>query len=201
MHWFTIAIIGIASNIDNLGIGFSFGSRSTKVPFFSNLVIALLSIIATYTSMSAGLFVSHLISSSWGNIIGGFTIIVMGAIGLRSVKFITKSESESVQSEHPTKPDLLAAASDKDKDHNISWLEAITLGLALSVNCIATGLGAGASGVSPLYTAISVGLFSLLTVDIGIRFGNKLSRTWFGKYSDVFGCLLLILIGLYEVIH
>ncbi|MEK5438222.1 MULTISPECIES: hypothetical protein [Paenibacillus] len=46
MHWLSIIIIGLASNLDNLGIGVSFGARSTRITPFSNLIIAVLSILA-----------------------------------------------------------------------------------------------------------------------------------------------------------
>lgn len=38
MHWLSIIIIGLASNLDNLGIGVSFGARSTRITPFSNLI-------------------------------------------------------------------------------------------------------------------------------------------------------------------
>ncbi|QHW31070.1 sporulation membrane protein YtaF [Paenibacillus rhizovicinus] len=200
MHWFSIALIGVASNVDNLGIGFSFGSRSTKVPLASNMVIALLSMVATYLSMSAGMLLSHLISPSWGNLMGGFVITAIGAWGLRSsLANRTHAASGSGPNDSDTKPDRLAAATDTDDNHIISLSEAISLGFALSVNCIASGLGAGASGVSPLFTAFAVGIFSLLSVDIGVRFGYRMAKSWFGKYADIAGCLLLIIIGLYEM--
>ncbi|MBP1965695.1 manganese efflux pump [Paenibacillus aceris] len=201
MHWFSIAVIGVAANIDNLGIGFSFGARSTKVPFISNLLIALLSMTATYLAMSAGMVLSHLISPLLGNFIGGIAIITIGALGLRSSLVNHRRTITGVtQCDQTTKPDRIADTADKDENHIISWVEAISLGFALSLNCIASGLGAGASGVSPLFTAISVGIFSLLSVDIGVRFGYKIAKSWFGKYAEVVGCILLIVIGMYEVI-
>jgi putative sporulation protein YtaF len=198
MHWFSIVAIGIAANLDNLGIGLSFGARSTKVPPLSNLLIALLSMAATYLAMTAGMYLSHLISSSWGNLIGGLVIVFIGAWGLRSsLKRRRKLVSDAELGEQHER---MAERSDKDGNHIISWVESISLGFALSLNCIASGLGAGASGVSPLFSALSVGIFSLFTIDIGVRLGNKIAKSWLGQYSELLGCLLLIVIGCYEVI-
>ncbi|MCY9669970.1 manganese efflux pump [Paenibacillus alginolyticus] len=197
MHWFSIIAIGIAANLDNLGIGLSFGARSTKVPLLSNLLIALLSLAATYLAMSAGIYLSHLISPSWGNLIGGFVVVFIGAWGLRSsLKKRRKLVSDAELGEQMTR---MAERSDKDGNHIISWGESISLGFALSVNCMASGLAAGVSGVSPLFSALSVGIFSLLTVDIGVRLGSQIAKSWFGKYSELMGCLLLIVIGFYEI--
>lgn len=198
MHWFSIVAIGIAANLDNLGIGLSFGARSTKVPLLSNLLIAFLSMAATYLAMSAGIFLSHLISPSWGNLIGGIVVVLIGVWGLRSsLKRRRKLVSDAELDEQMTR---MAERSDKDGNHIISWGESISLGFALSFNCIGSGLAAGVSGVSPLFSALSVGLFSLLTVDIGVRLGSKIAKSWFGKYSELLGCLLLIVIGCYEII-
>jgi putative sporulation protein YtaF len=197
MHWFSIIAIGIAANLDNLGIGLSFGARSTKVPLLSNLLIALLSLAATYLAMSAGIYLSHLISPSWGNLIGGLVVVFIGAWGLRSsLKKRRKLVSDAELGEQMTR---MAERSDKDGNHIISWGESISLGFALSVNCMASGLAAGVSGVSPLFSALSVGIFSLLTVDIGVRLGSQIAKSWFGKYSELMGCLLLIVIGFYEI--
>ncbi|RKP47911.1 sporulation membrane protein YtaF [Cohnella endophytica] len=192
MHWISIVIIGIAANIDNLGIGVTFGARSTRVPFFSNLFIALFSMAATYLAMTAGSYFSHLFSAFWGNLIGGLVIVFLGIWGIRS---------SSIKNKQPAvTPDRIADRTDKDGDHVISWIESISLGFALSINCIASSFGAGASGVSPILSAISVGLFSLLSVDFGIRLGGKITKSWLGKYSDLMGCILLIAIGCYEII-
>ncbi|RED59132.1 manganese efflux pump [Cohnella phaseoli] len=201
MHWFSIVIIGIAANIDNLGIGVTFGARSIKVPLLSNILITLLSMAATYLAMSAGLFLSHFVSPFWGNLTGGIVIILLGIWGIRSAVVSGKNlvgNAEFIDNNNA--PDCLADKTDKNNDRVISWAESISLGFALAINCIASSLGAGASGVPPLLTAISVGLFSLLSVDIGIRLGSRVAKSWIGKYSNFLGCILLIIIGCYEII-
>ncbi len=51
MHWITIILVGIAANLDNLGIGLAYGVKKTKIPFASNLTIAVVSMIVTYLSV------------------------------------------------------------------------------------------------------------------------------------------------------
>lgn len=77
MHWLSMLGIGLAANLDNLGIGFSFGARSTKIPFTSNLLIAILSMISAFASITCGHFVAKYISSELANWIGGSMIILM----------------------------------------------------------------------------------------------------------------------------
>ncbi|MFF2091180.1 manganese efflux pump MntP family protein [Paenibacillus sp. NPDC058174] len=184
MHWISVVMIGLASNIDNLGIGVSFGTRSTKIPILSNLLIAVVGMAAAYISITMGHLISGYMSPRHANFFGG--IIIM-ALGVRSIRFKASAKVES-------SPLVLG-----DYEKQISWRESISLGLALSLNCLATGFGAGVSGVSPVMTAISVGVFSLITVALGVRIGHQISKSWIGKYSSLIGGLMLIAIGLYEV--
>jgi putative Mn2+ efflux pump MntP len=185
MHWISIIFIGLASNIDNLGIGVYVGARSIRIPMLSNLFIAILGMAAAFLSITMGHLISGYMSQQHANWIGGVIIMALGANSIRP-------KSAAIVKTSP-----LPATNDYDKD--ISWKESVSLGLALSLNCLATGFGAGVSGVSPFMTAISVGMFSLVTVAIGVRIGHQIARTWLGKYSSMIGGLILIAIGLYEI--
>ncbi|WP_438433988.1 manganese efflux pump [Gorillibacterium sp. sgz500922] len=198
MHWFTIAFIGIAANLDNLGIGVTFGARSTRVPPLSNLLIALLSMASIYLAMAAGGALAVYFPALWGNLLGGGILVLIGALAIRS----SLPAKEGPSRENGLRQaDLEAAArADKDGNRQISWNESLSLGLALSVNCLASGFGAGFSGASPLLCSLSVGLFSFLSIDIGIRLGARIARSWLGRYSALIGCVLLIVIGIYEMI-
>lgn len=191
MHWLTILFIGIASNLDNLGVGVSLGMRTMKIPQLSNFIIALISMAATYITLSLGKYVAHQIPYFYANLIGGLLITFIGIWTFwTSTKNNTHSMSDILQN-----PDRV----DVDQNSFISWKESIPLGLALSLNALTNGFGAGISGISTTWTTISVGLFSFITVDLGIRAGYKISQTWIGKYANQISGLLLIVIGIYEI--
>ncbi|BFT70729.1 manganese efflux pump [Paenibacillus sp. P36] len=200
MHWLSILGIGLAANLDNLGIGFSFGARSTKIPFSSNLLIAILSIVSAYASIAFGHLVANYIPPAFANWIGGSMIII---IGLWSIKTNIKEMNSNGPTETSSElANLLKnpARVDRNGDNIISWTESWTLGLALALNCIASGFGAGVTGVSALGTTLSIGVFSLLTVALGVRVGKQIAQTWFGRYSNAIGGLILIGIGIYEIV-
>jgi putative Mn2+ efflux pump MntP len=62
MHWISILFIALASNLDNLGIGISFGIRSIKISTVSNGIIAGITMAGTYLSMTIGELISRYIS-------------------------------------------------------------------------------------------------------------------------------------------
>ncbi|MGO4275797.1 sporulation membrane protein YtaF, partial [Paenibacillus sp. TAF58] len=57
--------------------------------------------------------------------------------------------------------------------------------IALALNCVGGGFGASVTGLSPSTTTISISLFSLLTIYIGVRAGQKIARTWLGNRSNI----------------
>ncbi|BBI34625.1 sporulation membrane protein YtaF [Cohnella abietis] len=187
MHWITIIVIGIAANLDNLGISLAYGVKQTKIPISSNIIIALISAIVTYIAVIAGGTIIEYISPSTASLLGSLLLCAIGLWTLLSNLF---SKQESLKN-----PDLI----DKDKNHIISSREAITLGFILSANCLAGGIGIGANGISATWTVISIGLFSILTVGIGSHFGYMLTKTFIGKYSNYISGFMLILIGIYEI--
>jgi putative sporulation protein YtaF len=199
MHWLSIIGIGLAANLDNLGIGISFGTRSIKIPFLSNLIICILSMASAFLSITLGSFISSYIPHSIANISGGLLIILMGIWGMKD-EITTRPQAHQKDKANELLS-LLNNPSKADLDGNkiLSWKESIALGIALALNCLASGFGAGVTGLSPLATTLSIGIFSLITVYFGVRTGQQIAQTWLGKFSNAIGSILLIMIGLYEI--
>ncbi|MEO4053846.1 manganese efflux pump [Solibacillus sp. CAU 1738] len=187
MHWITIILIGIASNLDNLGIGLAYGVKQVRIPVLSNVIIALMSMVVTYVAVSAGGTIIEYISVHTANILGSLLLCIIGLWTLFSQKFSNKGIMANPES------------FDGNKNHIISFGEAFTLGFVLSVNCIAGGIAIGANGISAIWTVISIGTFSFLTIAIGSRFGVLLTKTFIGKYSTAISGGLLIVIGIFEM--
>ncbi|WP_144511881.1 manganese efflux pump [Bacillus sp. FJAT-22090] len=187
MHWFTIILIGMASNLDNLGIALAYGVKQTKISIFPNLLIAFISMVITYIAVIAGSTLIDYISPSKANIVGSLLLCGVGVWTLLSNR---PSRSKS------TKNFKIPSTG---QSHNISYKETIFLGFLLSLNCMAGGIGIGANGISAIWTVISIGLFSLLTIGLGSHFGYLLSKSFIGKYSTWISGYLMILIGVYEI--
>ncbi len=93
------------------------------------------------------------------------------------------------------------SAADFDANDFISTKEAMVLGLTLSFNCIATGVGAGLTGMDPLSSGISVFIFSMITISVGYLIGWKTASDRFEHLSQVISGMVLIIIGIHELIH
>jgi len=187
MHWFTIILIGIAANLDNLGIGLAYGVKRVKIPVLSNAVIAIISMIVTYVAVTAGSTVIEYISPHTANLLGSLLLCAIGGYTLFSNRLSKQGIAKN--------PEVF----DEDKNYIISMREAMTLGFVLSANCLAGGIAIGANGISAIWTVLSIGTFSFITVGLGIHFGALLSKTFIGMYSTAISGWLLILIGVVEI--
>lgn len=187
MQWITIVILGIAANLDNLGVGLAYGMTKTKIPLFSNFIIAAVSMVVTFVSVIAGSTLTLYISVFTANLLGSLLLCLVGLWMLLPQDSNYKSPVEN--------PKLI----DTDGNKIVSFREAITLGFVLSANCLATGIGIGANGISVLWTVLSVGGFSLLTIGSSSYFGILLSKTFIGKYPSKIAGGLLLFIGIFEV--
>ncbi|MEG0385072.1 MAG: manganese efflux pump [Solibacillus sp.] len=187
MHWITIIVIGIAANLDNLGIGLAYGVKQMRIPFLSNVSIAITSMIVTYFAVWIGGTLGTYMSVHIANLLGSLLLCVIGLWTLVSQKF---GHEEILQN-----PQLV----DRDNNNVISLSESILLGFILSINCLAAGIGIGANGISAVWTVLSIGFFSIVTVGLGSHFGSLISKTFIGRYSTAISGWLLIIIGIFEV--
>lgn len=205
---FPLLLLGAISNLDNLGIGISYGVQKIRIPFQSNLLIAFLTGIVTIISVSIGNTLKNLVHLA--NVMGALFFIIIGVWIVfskpKSRNYVnnfasfSKTYSIAIKSLHLALQ-ITKDPSKADQDSNgcISLHEAMFLGVSLSFNCLATGVGAGLTGLSPLGLTVFVFVFSLITIEIGYTFGKKAALPSLGRWSQALSGLLLVIIGLFDL--
>ena len=205
LHSFiTIIAIGIASNLDNAGVGIAYGVRKIYISHFSNFMIAIISFTGTLISGYFGNWISHWVPHFVGNVIGAIVMISVGVWVLWQ-PFIGKKERKSEPVEVKKKnfiTDLLRRPEEADFDQSKSLgiFESIVLGIALSINALAGGLDAGLTKINVLYTSISVGIFSFLLLGLSCYLGDKFGAEKLKGKATLISGLLLIFIGFRQMI-
>ena len=194
--------VGVIANLDNLGIGISYGLQKIRISFFSNLLIAIMSLIATIFAMVMGTFLSRVFP--FANLIGSLLLIAIG-LWISFGSLLQKNIFPLIYKRSRMLRFIIETLSDSSKaDRNangvISINEAVFLGISLSLNCIVTGLGAGLSGLSLIPVSASVFIFSLLTISIGYVLGNRANFLHFGYLSQIISGALLVAIGIRDLI-
>lgn len=204
-----ILLIVISSNLDNIGVGASYGVRKINIPFASNFLIAVVTAAGTFLSIFLGQSVYLFISKGMDGLLGGGIIIVAGLWVVFQDKCMHRvlepREAELIVETGPSRYGLRHIAqildnpivADWDSGH-IDVKEALVLALGLTINNIPNGVGAGILGLNIFAMTAVVFVASIVTIWLGIYLG-KLGVRWVGRYASVLAGVLLIIVGLYEI--
>jgi len=206
MHYLSAILLGIAANLDNLAIGIVYGLRGIRLPFPSNLVMALLSGLAIYLSGWCGQQLARVMSINTANVIGGIIVALMGIwvlwVYLKDQEkykiFPIQCDDEHEDSmtiifKHPERADA-------DNSGDISWQEALGLGLALAANCLTMGVGVGITGLNLAGVTLAVTLSSIMAITLGLILGHRYGATFLGNYATPVAGVILLLVGIYEML-
>lgn len=216
MNLVAMLLMAISSNLDNIGVGLAYGLRNIRISFSANLLIAAITSAGTFLAMSCGQTVS-----TWFplDLAKGAGSLLLGATGLwviwqglchnnhtGQVQPISQAECCCSQS-HPVTAFARIyavisnpAEADLDFSGDISLHEAAILGLALTMNNIAAGLGAGLLGMNSVITTLFVFLLSFLALSAGLYCGTNYTSRRFGQKTFLLSGTLLVIIGCYEYI-
>ncbi|MBV9165103.1 MAG: manganese efflux pump [Solirubrobacterales bacterium] len=185
MIWVSAVFIAAVSNLDNLAAGFAFGMRGRGITAAPNLVIAAVTMVATAGAITFGRALSHLMPHDVASALGALIIIAIGGATIASsLHTVCQPTSDRRSRRRP------GGTSDA-----ISSREALVLGVALSLNNVGSGVGAGVAGVSPLVTTALAGVFSLICVGGGSRTGSSVGRLVGGWPAPIIGGLVLVGVG------
>ncbi|KFM99076.1 sporulation membrane protein YtaF [Bacillus clarus] len=193
---FSIFLIGMASNLDNAGVGIAYGIRKIQISWFNNFIIAFFGFLFTLLAGFLGNWISLFISEFTANLIGAIVLSVIGVFILCQ-PFLNKQEEEQGKDDsvfmgilrNPEKADF-------DGSKTISFSEALVLGVALSINNIAGGFDAGVTNLNLWWTAIISGVVSFICISGFSYVGKRFLAEYLGKWATIIAGVLLILIGI-----
>lgn len=208
-----IFLMALSSNLDNVGVGMAYGARRISIPLASNLLIAAITTIGTFLSVAFGKGMSVFLKPQTANFLGSAILICAGVW----VVFY-----DSMTAAHRTKPSVEKAAvgaavprsfvkrvltvldnpcsADIDLSSHIDLREGAVLGLALTLNNLANGVGAGMIGLNTAWLCVFVFFLSLATILAGIMTGARYGSRVFGRFSGIAAGVILILIGLWDLL-
>lgn len=170
-------MLAISSSLDSLGIGITYGLKNTKLSFISKIILFTISIIVTTFSIFLGGLMKTILSDTIAKIIGSIILIGLGLF------IIIQSRSKN-------------SSFDFNNSNVIDPIEAITLGVALSLDSLCIGIGSSISGLNSSLFPILVAILQLIFLNFGNFLGRKLikigsipSSIW----SIISGALLIII--------
>ena len=220
LHILSTVLISLSSNTDSLAIAVAYGIKKVKIPILPNLLIAVVSSLGTFVSMSVGEMIGGYLPKSIAGILGSGVLISIGIIGIwktiqeeqRRLKRV-KSDRQNIIMLATSSPNQLSEDKNssnlvnrpqnilsgvRNRSKVISIKESIPLAFSLTINNIGGGVGAGMSGLSASLTTVINFILAILAIlggsALGGRFANKMTEYWAGFLSSG----LIIMIGIYE---
>lgn len=196
MNIMPILIFVFGANFDNIAVGTAYGFKGIKLSSKMNLLIAFITSIGTLLSMSIGLIIYKLLPHNFTNIFGGILIILLGLYFLKD--FFKENLRKNKDSELKK---ILSDPEKADINHSgdIDFKEAITLGIALTLNNFGMGIGASISGMNIFLTSLLTFIFSIISFRIGCNIGSKFNDSFIHNYANLISSLILIFLGLIEI--
>lgn len=196
-------LLALAISADALLAAFSYGSQKISIPLRSLLLIAFLCTLVLGLSLSVGELLSAHLNPS---ITQFFSFAILFSLGLLRifdgfVKHLIKglpSSGREIQFSLLRLKFILQVyadpeSADVDASRTLSLGEASFLAIALSLDGIAAGLGAGLMGL-PIFLTISLTfLFTLGAIATGFVLGKRLSSKVPIDLSWLSGGLLILL--------
>lgn len=92
------------------------------------------------------------------------------------------------------------SSADMDDSGSISSMEALVLGVALSLDAFGAGLGAALLGFNPIWTSLTIALFSGIFLMMGMKTGLRFAGNYWMRHAAALPALLLIAMGILKLL-
>lgn len=202
-----ITLLVLAVCIDSFATSITYGIGKIKIPFHCTLLINIIGAAMLAASLMLADFISDRISINSIKILSGGLLFIMGAVNLffPFIKSIfTHCKGKELTNFALVKKSILLAIfldetkADLDRSKSLSVKEACFLGVALSVDSLASGFSGGL-GICQGYFIYGVLLcffLGLLGINLGARIGRLISLRVSNRLDLSFlSGILLILLG------
>lgn len=184
-------------SVDSFIAGFSLGINRIRVPlpylFFVNGIGAGL----LFLSIGCGIFIENIVSPHFAHIISTILFLILGIEKIVESVFHKLAHQEKELKIRMHQIEFIfhiyanPEASDIDCSKQISLKEAICLGLALSLDNLAIGLGIGLLNVSSIMVTILSFVIGILLTFSGHLIGNRIGKKYRFESSWISGFLLI----------
>ena len=205
MHSFPILevlILALAISIDALVASFAYGSQKMKISIGATLIIGLISGGLLGITLFLGERMGGLMPDWLAGLISFSILFGLGTLRIFDSwlkNYIRRRGSGGEIKFSAFRLTFILQiyadpeTADTDGSRTLSPGEALSLGIALSLDGIAAGLGAGLLGAPPLLSAGFAALLTILAIVCGGKLGGKLARVLTRDISWISGGLLILL--------
>lgn len=200
----SILFISLANNVDNIGARIAYSIRGIKITVWINIWISVITFIISASAAFSGTLITGFVSKRWSSVI---SMLLLTGIGLWIIvePYMKKKSDVLKVSQLEERANILAVMmnpvkADMDNSKHIDFKEATVLGIALSINNIGGGLGAGMIGLNSFWVGLFSAIISFLALWIGNYITEYFTRWNIGNKATVAAGIVLIAIGVEQII-
>lgn len=179
-------LISIALSIDAFAVGISYGVQKVKIEPNAFGIVGLVSILIMSVSLNIGKKMASFFPDDVVRIIGVSILILLGVSFIRKSLYADKEQQ---------------AMCDYDQSRDISWIEGIAVGAAISIDTVSVAIGLSASGFHNMFIPWIVGVMQIVFLLGGCICGKnvKIKMVNSEKRCGILSGCLLILIAVMRV--
>lgn len=179
-------LISIALSIDAFAVGISYGVQKVKIEPKAFGIVGLVSILIMSVSLNIGKKMASYFPDDVVRIIGVSILILLGVSFIRKSLYADKEQQ---------------AMCDYDQSRDISWIEGIAVGAAISIDTVSVAIGLSASGFHNMFIPWIVGVMQIVFLLGGCICGKnvKIKMVNSEKRCGILSGCLLILIAVMRV--
>lgn len=202
-NFFEALLLVTALSIDAFFAGFSYGVKRIRIPFLSLFIINGMSGVVLLLCLLFGRTVGGFLTEDGAAWISFFLLFIVGLVKLFDgcLKYwIRKSEPSGKKwNFHLFDAQFILTVyadpdrADADKGGVLSAGEAVSLGVALSIDSAGAGIGAGVAFHSLLLPLLLSLVLGIIAVRSGGSLGKKVAQCFSRDLSWVSGLLLILL--------
>jgi putative sporulation protein YtaF len=177
----SVILLAVAVSFDSFAMGITYGMNHIAIPFWSKVVLSIVSGFSVLLSMTIGRFLEQQIHPATATVLGGVIFVFLGLYHLwRNYRPVQARFLVNVRIPllgliiQVFQEPLLA---DSDHSQIISGKEAFILGGALALDAIAAGFGAAMLGLPVWGATVAVMVGSYFFMFQGLKAGMRLASS------------------------
>ena len=193
----------MALTADTIVSGFAYGAKKIKIPFTSATIISVVCSAILAVSLFLGRFIGGILPSGLASAICFAVLLILGISkifdsGIKNIIRKHNGLNKKVEFSAFNLGFILniyanPEEADKDRSNALSPIEALSLAVALSLDGLAVGLGAGMSSVNTLIVVVLSLIINMAGIMFGSFVGNRIARKIRFDLSWLSGALLILL--------
>lgn len=176
-----LTAIAFLNSIDNIGIGVAYSIAGKKVPLSKNILLSSMAFLVSYICAVSGKAMSSFLNEKTCSVISVSLLVFMG---LRMIYEAFRKKDDNL-----------------DKSNIISNKEAITVGIALSLDDVGSSISSGLIGYGPFMISIPYFIISFIIfylANFSTKFTSKLN---IDNKATIISGILMIALGLTQLLN